>query len=429
MRSRNNAAAILMASTLATVVSGCGVDVHSSSIRGVAYVHMEDVVKKHPLYPQLAQLDDAIAAINLAAAAPHVPLSATQIAAQTKELNREMQEAQDRANKILADKQQEYAQKERQAIGAALQAAGVPGAGAFAAQQMSSTSQQQAQQAVAAANADFQAYQQSVVAQSNAASSTIVGQLQAQAQQKLRAKAEQLQQNETDLSLKLTQQDASQRLAIKTRLNNLALDDATRKDLNAQMAAIDNKENAQIEAQRRADSQVMNAYRAQVVAETNAAVKTQVGAIQDETRSKLVERSNEATAQIRSLAPAPLPTNLPPDVQSKIEQIHKGFQAQFQADANGTISDYNATKADLDRQFAALHGADVGATGAAGKELASLQKRRDDLNKDIVDQITREAQRLAKERGFSIAIINPNAAPGGYDLTNDLIKDVESLHE
>src|SRR5579862_2682645 len=85
----------------ATAFAACGrVDVHSSSVRGTAYVNVGEVVKKHPLYPQLAQLDDAIAAINLEAAAPRVPLSAAQIATETKELNKELRDAQDRANKI-----------------------------------------------------------------------------------------------------------------------------------------------------------------------------------------------------------------------------------------------------------------------------------------------------------------------------------------
>ncbi|MBV8489784.1 MAG: OmpH family outer membrane protein [Candidatus Eremiobacteraeota bacterium] len=429
MLSTSSRKAFATLSFCAAVLSGCGVDVHSSAVRGVGYVRMNDVLKQHPLYPQLAQLDDAIAAINLAAAAPHVPLSASQIAHQTQLLNVELQQAQDRAQKILAEKQTEYAQREQKAIVAALQAAGIKGAGAYAAQNLSATSQQQAQAAAQAANSDFAAYQQSMISQSNAAGQAIVGQLQTQAQQKIRAKAEQLQQNETDLSLRLTQQDAAQRLAIKTRLSNLALDDATHKQLQAQMAAIDAKEASQVNAQRRADAATLSAYRDQVGAETNAAIRSQLGSIQSETRAKLVERQNEVGQQIRSLGPQPLPTNLPPDVSAKLVQIHKQVQAQFQADAQSTISDYNATKADLDRQFQALHGADVGATGAAAKELGSLQKRRDDLYKDIVDQITRQAQRIGKDRGFSIVFINPNAAAGGYDLTNDLVKDVESLHE
>ncbi len=419
---------LALLSATAALLEGC-VDVHSSAIRGTGYVRIGDVVKHHPLYGQLAQIDDGIAAIALAAAAPRVPLSAAQIARETRELNRELRDAQLRANKILAQKQQDYATRERQAVSAALAAAGVSGSGQLDAAQMSATSAQQAQQAAAAANQDFMAYQQSVVAQDNAASSAIARQLQAQAAQKLQAKAQQLQQNETDLSLRLTQEDATQRLAIKTRLSNLALDDATRKQLVAQLAALNAKESAAIDAQRRTDAATLSAYRAQLGAQTNDAVRAQVGAIAGQTRAKITERRNEVGTQLRTLGPPALPSTLPAGVRAKIAAIHRQFIAQFQADAQKTIGDYTATKNDLDRQFAALHGADVGATGAAAKELAGLQKRRDALYKEIVDQITREATRIAKERGFSIVFVNIEQAAGGYDLTNDLIKDVESQHE
>jgi hypothetical protein len=413
----------------AAALPGCGPNVHSSSVRGIGYVRLDEVVKHHPLYPQLKQLDDAIAAINLEASGPHVPLSAAQMQQQVKELNRELQDAQIRANKILAQKQDDYAKREAQAVAAALAAAGVSGAGQYAAAQTSAASAQQAQAAAQAANQDFMAYQQSVIAQDNAAAGAIARQLQEQAAQKFRAKAEQLQQNETDLSLRLTQQDATQRLAIKTRLSNLALDDATRAQLQQQLADLNAKETKQITAQRNADQATLQAYQAQLNRETSAAIQAQTGSIGAQTRAKIEERRNEVGQQIRSLGPPPLPANLPPDVRAKIADIHKQFQSQFQADAQKTIDDYQATKADLDKQFAAMHGADVGATGAAAKELDALQKRRADLYKEIGDQIKRETQRIAKDQGFSTVFVDVTAAAGGYDMTNELIKDVEGLHE
>jgi Skp family chaperone for outer membrane proteins len=144
---------------------------------------------------------------------------------------------------------------------------------------------------------------------------------------------------------------------------------------------------------------------------------------------KLEERRNEVGAQLRTLGPPALPTNIPPDVKARIAQIHHQFVGQFQADATKTVQEYNATKSDLDRQFAALHGADVGATGAAAKELDALQKRRAELYQQIVAQVERDASRIAKDRGFSIVFVNIWSAAGGYDLTNEIIKDVEGQHE
>ncbi len=423
-------AAVALASVAATLIlGGCGPNVHSSAIRGTGYVRIDDVVKHDPLYPQLSQIDDAIAAINLESTGRKVPLGAQQIAAQTVELNKELRDAQIRTNKILATKERDYADRESRAVRTALAAAGIRGNGALAAQQMSGESARQAQDAARSANSDYMAYQQNVIAQDNAASSSIARELQTQAAAKYRAKAEQLQQNETDLALRLTQQDASARLAVKMRLSNLAMDPAARKQAESQLAAINERETAAVTAQRNADAATLRAYHAQLDAQTSAQIRSQVGAIQTQTQAKLAAHRNEVTAQLRSLAPAPAPTNLPPAVSAQIAQIHKQFVGQFQAEANKTIADYNATKTDLDRQFAALHGADVGATGAAAKELDSLQKRRTDLYRQIVAQVQRDAARIAKDSGFAVVFVNVRAATGGYDMTNQVIKDVESQHE
>ncbi|MGB6520714.1 MAG: hypothetical protein WBE83_02950 [Candidatus Cybelea sp.] len=433
MSSRNSAAALIgMLTTLgaaAVLPSGCGVNVHSAAIRGTGYVRLDEAVKRHPLYPQLSQIDDAIAAINLRSSGPHVPLTARQITTQTAELNRELRAAQGRANKILAQKQRDYTRREQQAVASALAAAGVSGAGALASQQMSGASAVQAQQAAQAASADLQAYQQNVISQDNAATNSIANQLETQASQKYRAKAEQLQQNETDLSLRLTQQDAGARLAIKMRLSNLAMDPEARKQAQQQLGAINAKEAAQVNALRSTDAATLRAYKAQLDRQTSDAIRSQVGSITTQTKEKLEAHRSEVGSQLRSLAPATASPNLSPGVRAQIAKIQRQYSTQFQADAGKTLAEYNATKADLDRQFAAIHGADVGATGAAAKELNSLQKRRGELYGQIVGQVERDAARVAKDRGLSIVFVNVWAAAGGYDMTSQVISDVESQHE
>jgi Skp family chaperone for outer membrane proteins len=430
MPSASKAFALALTLTAACALQACApVDVNSPQIRGIGFVRLDEIVKHHPLYGQLSGIDDAIAAINLEALAPAVPRSAAEVVSQTKVLNAQLVAAQARANKILAQKQADYARKEQSAAAAALSAAGQSAAGAAVASQMSQTSNQQAQAASAQANQDFMAYQQSVIAQDNAAIASVERELQDQSNRKFAARLEAAQARESALQLQLSQADASQRLAAKTRLSNLAMDDATRKSLQATLAALDRKESLAVAAQRAKDQADLSAYRTTLQAETSADVRAQVAKIQGQTRAKLEARRNEVTSQLRGLAPAALPSNLSPALQAKIQQIHQQFQAQFQADAQQTVDEYNQTKADLDRQFAALHGADVGATGAVAKQLQDLQKRRDDLYGKIVAQIQSEASRIAKEKGLKVAFDNVEAAAGGYDLTNDVSKDIESLHE
>lgn len=409
--------------------SGCShVDVNSPQIRGMAYVRVDEVLKHHPLYKQLSQLDDSITAINLEAAGPRVPRSAAEVAAGVKQLNQQLHDAQERANKAIAQKQADYGKREQQADVTALQAAGIDPSSFKAAAQMSTTSRQQAAGAAQQANKDYMAYQQSVISQDNAAVNAVAQQLQKQADAKFRAKAEQYQQQETDLSLRLAQEDATQRSALKLKLNNLALDAATRASVNAQLAALDKKEGDQVNALRARDQQDLATYRTQLRGQTESSIKSEVAKIRTQTQAKLSARRDAVGSQLKTLAGQPAP-NVPPDVQKKLAQIHAQYASMFQADAQKTIEEYNATKTDLDREYASLQGQDVGATGAAAKELASLQKRHDDLQAQMTGQIHREAQRIAKDMGFTVVFDNVAAANGGYDLTNDLIHDVESLHE
>jgi len=428
MRLASRAVTVAVVALLA--LAGCGrVDVNSPGIRGIGFVRLDEVVKHHPLYAQLGQLDDAIAAINLAASAPIVPHSAAQIAADTKTLNAELKAAQARAGKILRQKQNDYANRERQAVGAALVAAGAAPAGAAVGAQMTAQSAQQAQNAARAANADFQAYERNVIVQNGNAIAAVAKQFQQQADRRFRARAEQLQQDEAQLSLRLSQADAPTRLSLKTRLSNLAFDDATRSSLRAQYAALDKKENDAMGALRARDRANLNAYRAQLQSETSASIRARATQINGQTKAELQSRRDSVASTIRGLGAAPLPPHLSPALQSKIAAIHQQVQGQFQSDAQQTIDEYDATKADLDRQYAALHGADVGATGAAAAQLAALQQHRSDLYDKIVAQIKTETARIAHDRGLSVVFENVEAAAGGYDLTNEVSKDVEGLHE
>jgi len=430
MRSASRAFALGLTLAAAAMLGACArVDVHSPQIRGVGFVRLDDIVKRHPLYGQLAQLDDAIAALNLAALGPHVPQSAAQIAGETKDLNAQLKAAQERANKIIGQKQNDYASKERAAVQAALAAAGRGGDASAAGSQMTADSARQAQAAAQAANQEFMLYQQTVIAQDNAAIGNVERQLQEAANRKFQARQEAAQQRESALSLQLSQADSSARLAAKTRLNNLALDSATRKALQAQLAAIDKKEAAALGALRAKDEADLMAYRKQLQDETSAGARDQVAKIQAQTRAKLDARRNAVASQIRSLGPAPVPQNVSPALQTKIQQIHQQFQAQFQADAQKTVDEYNQAKSDLDQQYAALHGADGGATGATVKQLSDLKKRRGDLYDKIVAQIRSEASRIAADRGLNVVFDNVVTAAGGYDLTDEVSKDVESLHE
>jgi hypothetical protein len=432
MRLSKIAAVLLAVCTLAACARQLKPD--DPNVRGIGYVRLEDAIKLHPLYPQLAQLQDSIDALNLKAlGAAAVPQTPEQIAKATAELNRELKQAQERANAILRQKQQDYQTREQAAIRAALGAAGAGTNGNAPVSAMQNVTAQQAQQVATQANADFQAYQQSVIAQDNAAVRQINLQLQARANDAYRQKATQLQEKESQLSLELSQQDAAKRLDLRMKLGNLAMGDAQRKQYRDELAALDANEAAAVDAQRKRDQQELAAYRTQLRAQMQRDIVAQTEKVHAATQAKLQARHNEVTQQVASqlqgLQPAAIPSNLPAATRSKLQQIDQQYKAQFQADAQKTIDQYQTTKADLDAQYAALQGADGAATGAAGRELADLQRQRDDLYNRMVDQVKRDAATAAAKRGLQVVFISVVAAPGGIDLTDDVEKDIESLHQ
>ena len=419
----------------AFLLAGCAQpNANDPNVRGIGYVRIKDVLAVHPLYPQLSQIQNAIDALNLKAlGAAAVPRTPAQIAQQTQELNRELRDAQNHANSILQAKQKDYAQREQEAINAALAAAGAGTNGAGTVENMQSTANEQAQQVTQAANADFRAYQQSVVAQDTAAVQQLQKQLDDRASAAYRQRATQLQEHESQYSLELSQQDAARRLDLRMKLGNLALGDADRKQLNSQLAALDAAENQKVDAMRKHDEQTLAAYQTQLRAQTQDQLAVQVAKIHEQTRSKLTTRQNQVSQQVSSqlqgLRPQAVPSNLPQSTRERLAQIDAQFKSQFRADAQKTIAAYQQTKAALDAQYAALQGADGMADAAASKQLSALQKQRDDLYGRMVDQIRKDAAAAAARRGLHVVFSSINAAAGGIDLTDDVKKDMESLHQ
>ncbi|MEO6913381.1 MAG: OmpH family outer membrane protein [Candidatus Baltobacteraceae bacterium] len=416
------------------LLAGCNhaVDVNSPQVRGIGYVHLDDVVKVHPLYPQLSQIDSTVAAIDLQSLGPAVPQTGQQISQETSQLNVELKAAQDRTNRILAQKQLEYQQREQAAIAAAIAASGESGGGS-AASAMQSVSAQQAQTVSAQANGDFATYQQSVIAQNNAALKAISKALFDRANARYAQKLNQLNQSESQLALELSTADASQRLSIRTKLSNLAMDDATRKSYKDQLATLNRRESDAVAAARNRDQAELATFQTQLRVQTQNEVNAQAAKINSQTQAKIALRhstvSSQVTSALRGLGPAPSGGGYSASTKAKIAQLDKQFKSEFQADAQKSIAEYQQTKSDLDQRFAQLHGIDSAATGSAAKQLAKLQAQRQQLYGQIVAQIQREANTIAAQRGLKVVFVNVVVAVGGVDLTPEVEKDVESLHE
>ena len=183
---------------------------------------------------------------------------------------------------------------------------------------------------------------------------------------------------------------------------------------------------------RNRDQQELEAYKDQLRKQMRDDLDKQVGALHQQTNAKLAAPGSVpggAQPVTVNAGSGPGGKEMPAQLRAKLTSLHLQYQNQFNKDAQQTITDFNKTKGDLQKRFDQLIGADATAQGGAQKQLAALQKQRDDLYDQIVAQIQREVQIVAKNRGVTVVFTNIVAPVSGVDLTSDAEKQVESLHE
>jgi hypothetical protein len=406
----------------------------------IGYVRMDDLVKKHPLYGQLAQYDANIAALNLGAIVPRVLAGGPELKREEMRLEAQLDAAAKRTDALLAAKGKSYQDRENAAIAAALRGAGAPGGPSVAGiqAQMEGTARTQAAGAGAQAQRDLDAYRKQLEQQDAAQITAAQHTLAARADRTYRAKADELNAKESALSLMMANADAAERLSLRTRLSSLALDDAARDDANKALAALDRKEADTLAALHNRDAETLAALQTQLRAGIESDMQGQVAQIRQRSVQRFHERADQLRTQFEPgngplIATSPNGTarvnpNLPPALRQRIQQLHADYTQAFQNDAKATIADFNKTRSDLTRRYALLSGTDVAAAQSAQSEIRSLEKKRDDLYQQMVAQIDREVKTVAQERGVS-TVVSTVAPGGGVDLTDDAMKDIETLHE
>ena len=316
-----------------------------------------------------------------------------------------------------------------------------PSVGAIAAQ-VERTAQTQVSGATAQAGRDLDAYRKQLETQDGKQIDALQQTLAARAERTYRAKVDELQAKEAALSLKLASDDATERLQARTRLTSLALDEPVREQLKARLDALDRKEADELGAQRNLDTQTLAALQASLRDGVRTDMTRQVAQIHQRSLERLRTRQQELRTQFAAPSgpmigrPGPNGTtivavnpNLPPAVRDRITRLHDDYTKAFRHDADATIADFNKTRDDLKKRYNTLHGINDDAARSVQTEIASLQKKREDLYDQMVAQIGREVKTIAQQRGITVVLTNVTAGTGGVDLTNDAMKDVESLHE
>jgi len=395
----------------------------------VGYVRMQQLVEAHPLYPQLHRIELSMDALNLRSLGPGVGQTGSDLSKEDAELQKELYAASARTKEILAQKQAQYQREENAAIDAALAAGGHAAAGGALGAGLGATAQRQAAGVSAQMNRNLQAYANTLGAQEQAQIKAYQQAVSKRIDAEYQAKANQLQSQEQEFALSLATKDAPQRLELRTRLANLALDNTAHQQVSQQLEALDKSESDQVSAMRKRDQQTLAELRTQLRAQGERELRDGVAKIHAADQSKL------ATAAHSAPAPAALPSGavtgatLPADLRARLVALHKEYQDRFSRDAQATVEQFTKTRQELQQRYDELHGIDNAASASLQKELASLQSQHDKLYAEIVDQIQREVRIVAQEKGVTTVLSDVSGEGSGVDLTDAAKKEIESLHE
>jgi hypothetical protein len=410
----------LAALAVIALAAGCSNGRTSNGAAGTeAYVDVARALAAHPLHARLERLDAAIAVLGQAAASGGSPDA---IARERQRLDAELAQAAAQSQAELGRKRALYLRREQEAVEEVLAQARAQAGTA------SGVSPQQAQQAMIDAGRAFQAYQQSVLSADRETLQRLAGELRAQARREIQAKAAYLQQQESQLSLRLAQEDAPQRLALQTRLSNLALDADQRAAIQKQLAALDAKEHDALRARQERDRAELEAYEAEVQRRMTETMRSEEARLQAASQAKVLARRNEVVAQLRALAPGPVPSALPPATRDEIAQIEQQFQGEFATDAQRTVDAYERVKAKLDAELDALATAQRAAGGTVAEQLAGMHRERDALYARMIADVRRAADTVARRDGMHVVLVEPKATPppGARDLTGDVIHTLDT---
>jgi len=436
----------LLAFAMCTLLAACAhgpsaTTVNAPAAGRVGYVRMDELVRKHPLYGQLAQYDANIEALSLSAQVPQALAAGSTLKREQNALDAQLQAAAKRTNAVLLAKGRSYQDRENAAIAAALRSSGASGGGPSVSQiegSLAGTARSQAAGNASQAQGDLNAYRKVLEAQDAAQITAAEHTLTARADRTYRAKADALNAQEAALSLQLANADAAERLSLRTKLSSLALEDAAREAATNRIAALDRKEADALDAVHGRDVQTLADLQKQLRAQVQSDLDKAVAQIHAQSVTRYRERGDQLHTQfgapagtLAAAAPnggAPPSAAASPALKQRIQQLHADYQQAFERDARQTIADFNRTRAALTARYEQLASIDAAATQGAQSEIVTLQHKRESLYQEMVAQIEREVKTIAQERGVSV-VVSTVAPAGGVDLTPDAMKDIETLHE
>lgn len=368
------------------VLAGCAAQAAPSE----PSIDVNALVKAHPLYGTLAQYDRQIAVLRATLHVPEFARKSEAFAHAQAAAASQLDAAAARSRAIAAmpspDVRTLLAQQHVDAPSEADVRSTMQRAYAAQAAQLRTSAQQ-----------DMARFQASLQAQQDAAFANYVRAVHARVQQAYASRRQQLYEKESALALDLAKADVGKRLTIRTQLQTLTLGSDHRRALQAQLDAIQRREDAALAQQRRRDEAVLAAFLPPLQARADSDIAKMRANLQTRTAANLAERRRVLAAQtarqMNLQFGTQARTTAPGDMGTRLDAL---------LHTQGAVPNaFLAARTELNGSFSAVKRTDDAATQTTWAQIAHLETARAQLYSDIVTQIRRDAERVAR--------LHPNA--------------------
>lgn len=395
---------------LILMLTGCA----AQAAGGSASISLDALVREHPLYETLAQYDRQIAALGATLHTVAFSRKDTAFANAQAGVRAQLTDAAARAGRIAALPVPGVHTLNALPAAAAPTESDVRGG-------MQRTYVAQAAQFRRNARTDMALYRRALLAQQHAAFARYVRNVQARVRQAYLSREQELYERESTLALNLAKSDAPERLPIRMKLQTLMLRTSKRRALEARMNVIQAREEAVVARQHKRDERLLTAFLPRLQARADVDIARMRAQLQSRTAANLAERERVLAAQVGadmplnfggSASPGPVQTSGTAPLQALLRSQPADPKAFLQA------------RAVLTRQISGVRAADSGATRSALAQITSLRRERAQLYRDIVRQIMRDAQAIARSRGLSRVYIAGQAPAGSVDITAQVRSDL-----
>ena len=356
-------------------------------------------LRSNPLYPTLAQYDRQIAALRATLHSSDFARTGPDMDAAAASLQREVDVAASQIQSVVARSAGSFAQRQDNAVSAILAAANA----SAPSNESVRRSLEQAYRAQYArlrsgAAASMAAYRDALNAQQNDAYRAYVRSVQNRVQQAYYGRAAEMRERESALALDLARRNAGERLMLRARLQTLYLRPEVRHEMQARLAALQSKEDRAVGSQRGIDQGILNAYRAQLLAQANADIAKMAMQLQQRTAANLAARRDVYVAQTAGAQGLQFPAarkNPPPgpDLRSQIAALRVSRRDEFRANADAALAAYQTARSDISARFVALREQDSASVKLVYDQIAQLERDRKALYAQLVAAVTAHPQR------------------------------------